>query len=300
MFRAVLVLCVLCPVAPSPWAAAGEMPTLKYDPPPGFSGGQGWADPQRWVDAMLEGGVDVYAFRPLSADFRSTFDQTLFADRMIATFRQPRLLSRAPAQPVSVAGADDAVMIQFVAVEDYYQYYHARLAVLAGGAVAVIDARARSLERMQTNWPVITATMQSARVLPGGAEGGPNPGEAAQPGRASAVAGLYLGSAIAWQGNPAGGVGGGNWAPGSYWYLLSPDGRVQRGHRLPAVPGGDLRRFDFEAARREAPADGGSFTVEGNRVTFTFAYETLEAQLTPDGNLSIRGSPFRKATLRQP
>ena len=69
---------------------------------------------------------------------------------------------------------------------------------------------------------------------------------------------------------------------------------------MPAVRGGDLGRFDFEAARREAPADGGSFTVEGNRVTFVFGYETLVAQLTPDGNLSIRGSPFRKATLQQP
>lgn len=135
MFRAVLLLSVLGfgLEAPGPSFAAGEMPRLKYDSPPGWSGGQGWAEPHRWVDAMLEGGVDVYAFRPLSGDFRATFDQTLFVDRMIATFRQPRLVSRAPAQPVSVAGADDAVMIQFVAVEDYYQYYHARVAVLAGG-----------------------------------------------------------------------------------------------------------------------------------------------------------------------
>jgi hypothetical protein len=49
--------------ASSPSSAAPEMPTLKYDPPAGFSGGQGWADPQQWVDAMLEGGVDIYAFR---------------------------------------------------------------------------------------------------------------------------------------------------------------------------------------------------------------------------------------------
>jgi hypothetical protein len=172
--------------------------------------------------------------------------------------------------------------------------------VLAGGAVAIIDARARSAERMQANWSAITAMMQSARVLPPGSDGAPAPGRAARSGGASAVAGLYLGSAMVWQGNPAGAVGSGTWAPGSYWYLLSPDGRVQRGHRVPAVRGGDLGRFDFEAARREAPADGGSFTVEGNRVTFVFGYETLVAQLTPDGNLSIRGSPFRKATLQQP
>jgi hypothetical protein len=67
---------------------------------------------------------------------------------------------------------------------------------------------------------------------------------------------------------------------------------------LPAS--GDISRFDYEAARREAPADGGSFTVEGQRLTFVFAYETRVAELTPDGTLSIPGSPFRKAALTQP
>ena len=43
--RAVLGLCLGCLAAPpGPSFAAGELPVLKYDPPQGFSGGQGWAD----------------------------------------------------------------------------------------------------------------------------------------------------------------------------------------------------------------------------------------------------------------
>jgi hypothetical protein len=65
--------------------------------------------------------------------------------------------------------------------------------------------------------------------------------------------GLYLGSRM---------LGGGQQS--SYWYLLSPNGRVQPGHRLPRAPDGDISRLDYEAARREAPADGARSRSRGS------------------------------------
>lgn len=85
-----------------------------------------------------------------------------------------------------------------------------------------------------------------------------------------------------------------------YWYLLAADGRVQRGYRAPQAPNGDVNQFDFDSARREAPADGGSYTVEGTRLTFVMGMETIAAELTPDGHLVINGSLYRNARVSQP
>jgi hypothetical protein len=274
--------------------ASGQMPTLKYELPAGFSGGRGWMDPQIYVDSMLEGSVEVGGFRPFQGDFRTTFLQTLFADRMSREFSQPRLLNQPASQVVSIPGAEDAMMLSFVAEQNFYTYVHTRLAVLAQGEVAIVDVRARSAERMQANWPAVSAMLQSIRVEPGGPVVVTTPTADASS-HYAALAGLYVGSRLIWQGNPFGGVGSGTWMPGTYWYLLSPDGRVHRGIRLPSVTNGDITRFDYDAARRKDPANSGSFAVEGTRVNFVIGGQTLVAEVTPEGNLSIGGTTFQKA-----
>ena len=278
--------------------ASAQMPTLQYAPPEGFTGGQGWMDPQIFIDSMVEGSVEVSGFRPFQGDFRGTFLRTLFADRMSREFSQPRLLSPPSSQPISIPGADDAMIVSFVATQNFYTYFHTRLAVFAKGAVAIVDTRARSAERLRANLPAVSKMMESLRVVPVAA-GGPatGGGTSTPPPRAGDLAGLYLGSRLMFQPNPFGGVGSGTWVPGTYWYLLSPNGRVQRGYRLPQAPNGDIVRFDYDAARREAPADSGSFTVEGARVTFVMGGETLVAEIAQDGNLSIGGTLFRKSNL---
>jgi CHAT domain-containing protein len=147
--------------------ASAQTPALQYNGPVGFTPGRGGVDPQVFVDPMLEGSVEVYGFRAFQGDFRTAFMRTLFAERMSPPFNNPVLLTRPVPQAVTVPGADDAVMVSFTATQNFYTYIHTRLAILARGSVAVVDARARSAQRMQANLPAISAMFQSLQVIQG-------------------------------------------------------------------------------------------------------------------------------------
>src|SRR5215510_3321240 len=112
------------------------------------------------------------------------------------------------------------------------------------------------------------------------------------------VAGLYIGSTMVFQPNPFGGVGSGTWVQGTKWYLLAPDSRAHMGFKLPQVPGGDIRRFDFDAARRQAPQYAGTYDVQGNRVTIKLGLETVVGEVNSAGDLLIRGTPYRRSTAK--
>ncbi len=116
--------------------------------------------------------------------------------------------------------------------------------------------------------------------------------------RYAKVAGLYVGSTMVFQPNPFGGVGSGTWVAGTKWYLLAPDGKAHMGFKLPQAPGGDIRRFDFEAARRAAPQYAGTYGVAGKRVTIKLGLETVVAELGPAGELMIKGTPYRPSQLK--
>lgn len=287
-----LLFASLCAASP----AVAQMPTLKYDPPAGFFGGQGWMDPQIFVDSMVEGSVEITSFRALQGDFRGTFLRTLFIDRVSPEFRQPQLLGQPAAQPVSIAGGDDALLVDFVALENFSTYFHRRLAIYARGAVAIVDTRARSADRLQFDWQSVSTMLRSMRVSSASvATGGTAAGGGASP-LFAAVAGLYVGTRMMWVGNPFGAVGSGTYVLKTYWYLLSRDGRVQRGYQAPNVPDGDITRFDYESARRAAPADGGTYTVVDGHLTFLMGMETIDGDRTPSGDLSIGGSLFVNST----
>ena len=298
------------PVSPAsannaPASHAPPAPMLKYTPPEGYIGEQGRMDPQVYVDGMVEGSVEVTGFKPFQGDFRAAFQQTLFADRMSERFRHPQLQGPPRFQPATIPGADDALFASFGATQDYYTYAHARLAILARGAVAIVDIRAQTVERFNADWPAVQKMLDSIRVVDATGGAGASAGGSGAAGAggtthapgpaASRVAGLYIGSRMMFQGDPMGGVGSGSWVASSYWYLLAPDGRVQRGYRVPKTPNGDITRFDFDAARREAPQDSGTYTVEGSKVTLVMGEETLLADIAANGGLSIRGTPFAKS-----
>jgi hypothetical protein len=159
--------------------------------------------------------------------------------------------------------------------------------------VAVVDARARTAQGLQANLPALNAMFNSISILRN-VGGGTTANRNAASGRLAEIAGLYVGYRLEWHGNPFGGVASGTWQPGPYFYLLSPEGRVQRGYRLPRTPNGDITLFDYDAARREAPNDSGSYELEGPHVTFIMGSDTVVADITPEGNLLIGGSLFQK------
>jgi len=279
-------------------SVCAQTPELRYDTPAGFMGGSG-KPPETWVSNNVDGMIDIYAFQAFNGDFRGQFSKTLFRERIQQQNRETRLLTQPAVEAVSVPGADTALIVRFVSDHSGYQRQHARLAVLAGGAVAIIDVSASSPQAFQRNWSGAQGLLRSLRIV----KDGPQRAAAAStsvPGSAAhaRVAGLYVGSTMVFQANPFGGVGSGSWVSGTKWYLLAPDGKAHMGFKLPEAPGGDIRRFDFDAAKRAAPQHAGTYSVQGSKVTIRLGIETVVAELGPAGDLMIRGTPYRSSKLK--
>lgn len=153
--------------------------------------------------------------------------------------------------------------------------------------------------------PALSKMLGSTTVAPEVAASGPSP-SAASSGPAIAggddVAGLYLASTTQYRLNPLGGSGSGSWEWRTEFYLLSRDGRVFRGPDLPKAPDGDITRFDYEAARREAPAASGTYAVRGREVVLKMGpqQETLVATRPEAGVLEIRGTKFKRGSAGKP
>ena len=112
------------------------------------------------------------------------------------------------------------------------------------------------------------------------------------------VAGLYLATTRQLRFNPFGGSGSASWEVATEFYLLSHDRRVYRGRDYPNAPGGDISRFDYDAARREAPGNYGTYTVGGSEVVMEFGvplHETITATRPEPDVLEIRGTRFKRS-----
>ena len=74
-----------------------------------------------------------------------------------------------------------------------------------------------------------------------------------------------------------------------------------RGRDLPNAPGGEVGRFDYDAARREAPGNYGTYTVRGTEVVMQFGdppHEAITATGAEPDVLEIRGTKF-KLSIRE-
>jgi hypothetical protein len=116
------------------------------------------------------------------------------------------------------------------------------------------------------------------------------------------VAGLYLASTSQYRLNPLGTPGSGSMEWRTEFYLLSRDGRVFRGPDLPKAPDGDISRFDYDAARREAPAASGTYTVRGPEVVLKMGpqQDTIVATRPSAGVLEILGTKFKRGSADKP
>ena len=116
------------------------------------------------------------------------------------------------------------------------------------------------------------------------------------------VAGLYLASTLQFRLNLFGSPGSGSQEWRTEFYLLSREGRVFRGPDLPKAPDGDISRFDYDAARREAPAASGTYSVRGREVVLKMGspQETIVATRPEFGVLEIRGTKFKRGIADKP
>jgi hypothetical protein len=172
-----------------------------------------------------------------------------------------------------------------------------RILVVAGGAAAIVDASAVSAYAWQRAGPALRATLASLRVV----AGTPEPVIADEPGASSSgdaqLVGLFVGIKQRYTVNLMGPVGSGSWMPSTHYYLFSPGGRVYRTYEAPSAPGGDLRRFDYDAAQRYDPDNSGRYTVQGGKLVMRMGGsqpETITASLPKGDRLLINSIIYNR------
>jgi hypothetical protein len=268
-------------------SAAGQprLPRLRYEPPADLMH-SALGPPENYESTRISASLQVYAFRAAGGDVSARFQQTLLREWIAPQFQEAQLLSPPALGTMSVPGAETAYYAQFA--EPSYAGARPRLRVLivARGAAAIVDAQAATPQAWQVAQASFNALIGTLRVDEGGATAGPvTPAS-------RALAGLYVGtkpkfvSAI----GPGIGAGSGGFVQAVHLYLFSEDGRVYRAYDDIRTPGGDIRRFDFDAAEQADPVNSGHYVVQGGRLTLTMGErgeETITVPLRQDGRLTI-------------
>jgi len=296
---------------PPALAAPQQMPQLALPAPEGWvrsvmspEGGAGYVSPG--PPARL----DVYPFRPFTGGLEPRFSSSLLRELVAEGHREAGLRGAPTVEDFPVKGADAARSAIFVEDRGGSLRYRVRIAVLAKGAVALVDIIADTPETLDSNrgWPPVLRSLQSMSVVsPAPPQASPPSGAAAGPaGTSQGRAGLYLAQVNRMYLRPNFSGGGGmttDHKVDTEFYLLSADGRVYRGYGLPEVPGGDLRNFDFEAARRKDPGNVGTYAAQGDQVTIRIGGaagrdETIAATVVEGDALRFRNSTYKRARLK--
>ncbi|HWA38553.1 MAG TPA: hypothetical protein VG873_11860 [Burkholderiales bacterium] len=276
---------------------AQPLPVLQFEAPKGFTGSLG-RDPSAHVSMSGDAMVNVYPFRKLDGPFAEQFRRTLLRELLKPDAQEVRLAGMPEVKPVQVPGAQEALFARFV--EDRYgtARYRLRLAIYAAGAVAIVDYNANGPEAYQRNFAALGGVLDSLKVGAASAAAAATPAPAPA-GDAGGVDGLYLASTRRFMPTIGGAPGSGSFEIATRFYLLSKDGRFHRGYGLPAVPGGDVRNFDFARAEREDAPNTGTYAVKGGRVVLrTRGGESMEGTVAGT-ELSIDSLKFRKAALKK-
>jgi hypothetical protein len=267
--------------------APAAPPNLEYVMSPDFPGRQGAGT---FVARMVDGVIQVYNFRAYQGNFEEEFRRTMFREWIQADLREEKLLGAPAIQTIALSGAEKVCVARFQ--QDYWGTPRERLRVgiLASGAVAIVDINLKDADAWQRYNAGVVAFLNSIKIaapqpMPAGAANGAD------------AAGLWLASKSQFQPNVLGGVGSGSWQMGTEFYLLSENGRVYRGRKLPKAPGGNLRLFDCNAAQNEHPQNSGSFFIRGNQVIIRLGpppHETIPATRMGRDVLSIYDVPFKR------
>jgi len=261
--------------------AGQALPTLRYDPPPNFYRSAS-TFPEQYESQEVNAGMQVYAFRAFRGDLLQAFRQGLLRDWIDPQFRETNISAPPSFSPANIPGAEAGIVGRFYENVGGLPKPHMRVALYAGGAVAIVDVSANSDASLQRVWPAMQAPLISLKVeAPNAAAAAAPPGSAAARASASAVSGLFMGTKPKYMVDLQRGVGYGRWVTASHWYLFSGDGRVHRGYDDPVAPGGDVRQFDFDNARRTDPDNSGTYAVQGTQLILDMGAQGTERISVP-------------------
>ena len=269
---AVLPLAIAAATATS--ALAQSLPTLQYDPPANFSRSAS-SPPEQYTSNAVNAYLVVYPFRPDPASLLQAYQQTMLRNWIDPQHQETNVAGPPGIATGTLAGADTTIVWSFVENIAGLPRQHLRVAVLSRGAVAVVDLSANSQYSWQQAWPAMEATLASMRVVASPVVAVPNASPATR-----AFSGLFVGTKPRYVVNLNRAVGSGDWVAASHFYLFSGDGRLYRGYDLPQAPVGDIRRFDYESARRSDPDNSGTYSVQGNQLMLQFGPQQLERIIT--------------------
>jgi hypothetical protein len=264
-------------------AVPAAQPALSYDPPAGWKRGP-YSSPAVYTAPANDAEIHIYGFQRYDGDARQRLRQTRLFELIGIEHREEGPLEPPQAGEVTVQGAGAVPYVTFAERRNGVVRFHFRVAIPAPGAVALVDYHALTPEAWKREIPTVDRLFASMRV-------GDAPAQAARPAAAQGASGLYLATVRRMVFRPTGGA---DWTTSTEYYLLSPDGKAHRGHGLPEVPGGDLRRFDYEKARRADPGNSGTWSASGGRVALVFGAERIDAALGAD-ELQVRGTKFRRS-----
>jgi len=257
-----MILSVVMFAAARRAGAQAPLPELKFEDPPRFLR-SGAYPPADFSSQDVNASLQVYPFRPFGGDVRQAFSRSLFRDLIDPPYREDNVAAVAKLDGITLPGADYVLRARFNEVIAGMPRERLRMAIVSGGAVAIVDAQANSLTSWQHVLPQLNAFASTLRVV----SGAPEPDYTAPVGVAGrGIAGLYMGFTRKYMTDLQRGPAYGYYANAVQYYLFSADGRVYRHYDELKVPGRDPARFDFSAAEREDPVNSGRYTIKGDSV----------------------------------
>jgi hypothetical protein len=270
--------------------AQQPLPVLRYTPPPNaLRGGAGPSEDYSF--SGFNASVQVYPFRAFTGDIRQLFQSTLLRDWIDPMHREENVAAQPTFQMINVPGAQVVMTATFVENIVGLPRPHMRMVIVASGRAAIVDASAGTAQGWQMAIPSLNAMAATLRV---DSEPAPAPLTSAA-GRA--VAGLYMGMKPKYMATMYNVTGSGYYTNALHYYLFSPDGRVYRKYDALDVPGGDIGRFDFDAAERNDPGNSGRYTVGGGNLHIEMKGEQPEIIVAPaprDGTLTINAVLYKR------
>lgn len=278
-------------------AMQSEIPRLKYDAPAQLFH-SALRPPEVYESTVVNASIHIYAFRPAPRDVVTRFQQTMLRDWIAPQYQEMQLTAPPSFGALRIVGADVAQFAQFAEAQSFGGLPRPRMRILivAGGAAAVVDAQAISLQAWNAALPSFQSLIGTLRVetAADAARSAPRPSPASQ-----ALAGLYVGTKPKFVSAFGAGVGAGSggFVRALHMYLFSSNGRVYRAFDDLQTPGGDISRFDFDAAEVADPVNSGRYTITGAQLTLTMGErreETIVVPMPRDGRLTIETVEYRR------